>query len=147
MTAADDPDAFTRATIGRLQLLIPVVEVIADVPGDSTTRIPLHGCEIAAVVAGEEVFPLLQADEDLNLRAAENNGRGRCLCLRHGDMRLALVCDATTRVAQTDLVFHDLPVCMAGADTPVSGLAIADGAVCCVTAGSRLVRSLAAAQG
>ena len=133
---------YGRATVGRLQILVPGGDVLA---ADGECEFIAGGDDRPHRVRcnGEEL-PLLVADEDLRLRAAVSGPPAHWLCLNGGASGFALACDDIGSVAGEELVFHDLPACMTGAAQPVARLAVSGSTVFCVTSGPALARNAVA---
>ena len=132
---------YLNISMGRLQVLVPASETPATRVLEDTFTERVNGRDIQVIEEGGSSLPVLLADDDLNLTALEEKRGGTCVCLVAGGTRFALVCDEVSVVEASDLVLHDLPVCMIGRDSPLTGLAVSGTTIYCVTDTGRLAQA------
>jgi chemotaxis signal transduction protein len=92
-------------------------------------------------VQGEHV-PVYGLGEQLTLLTQKPASSRIAVVLAAGEASIAIVCDEIAFLERDELLFQDIPDCMNRRRSLLSGLAIYDGTVGCVTTSKRLAAYL-----
>jgi len=87
---------------------------------------------VGTVPLRNEILPLYNFDEQLQLLHEAQDDRRDCACLGHDSKAIGILCDKAEVVDGTGMQVIPLPACMKSMHTPVEALALQGTKILCV---------------
>ena len=135
-------DFFATLSIDHLRLLLPhrqvhTLEPIADVELSEKQNGQIGWLEAAGLKS-----PIYSFSRNLAILDVIPDGRRIAVVMVADSGSIGVLCDDLKIMPRTRFISHPLPTCMNAVGTPVTGLAIHNDAVCCMSSANHLLKYL-----
>ena len=132
-------DLFAVLSIDRLRLLLPHHQVRTLEPVSDIDLSKKQNREVGWLEAGEVKSPIYCFSRDLVVLETIPNERRIAVVMVADTGSIGVLCDDLNIMPRDDFISHPLPVSMNTSGTPLTGLAIHDDAICCLSSANHLL--------
>jgi hypothetical protein len=136
--------SFTLLHIDQTLLLLPRGDVRALELAIDMDRQACPAGGIGWIAFGQQRCPVYCPSAELDWQADVAHDRGVCAVIGTGNHMFGLLCGEVSLVNSDDIVLHEMPPAMAGADSPFRQLAIHGGLLACVSSAEDIFARLPA---